>query len=111
MPIVHAVHDSQCILNLTFTFTFWQLLLNMQSLPKLEAFIHQLPKTVYVGDLRPITLELRNPCEIPVKVWPVTAFVIGIGLLYESKLKNSLEFKDLFFILFYFFTLEVFFKK
>nr|GMD61724.1 trafficking protein particle complex subunit 8 [Ipomoea batatas] len=39
----------------------------IKSLPKLEAFIHQLPKTVYVGDLRPITLELRNPCEIPVK--------------------------------------------
>ncbi|VFQ62580.1 unnamed protein product [Cuscuta campestris] len=39
----------------------------IKSLPKLQAFIHQLPKTAYAGDLRPITLELRNSCEIPVK--------------------------------------------
>lgn len=40
----------------------------MQSLPKLEGFIHHLPETVYVGDLRCIALELKNPCKIPVKV-------------------------------------------
>ncbi|KAG5628655.1 hypothetical protein H5410_000372 [Solanum commersonii] len=39
----------------------------IKSLPKLEGFIHHLPETVYVGDLRCISLELKNPSKIPVK--------------------------------------------
>lgn len=39
----------------------------IKSLPKLEGFIHHLPKTVYAGDLRRLSLELRNTSEIPVK--------------------------------------------
>ncbi|CAN4113940.1 unnamed protein product [Withania somnifera] len=39
----------------------------IKSLPKLEALINHLPETVYVGDLRCITLELKNPSKIPVK--------------------------------------------
>jgi len=90
------------------TFTFWQLLLNMQSLPKLEAFIHQLPKTVYVGDLRPITLELRNPCEIPVKVWPSYYSICDRNRFALGVKTNELilEYKDLIFV----FTLEEVFK-
>ncbi|XP_074349440.1 uncharacterized protein LOC141689154 isoform X2 [Apium graveolens] len=39
----------------------------IKSLPKLESFVHHLPKTVRAGDLQRLTLELRNPSEIPVK--------------------------------------------
>ncbi|KAJ8565224.1 hypothetical protein K7X08_007800 [Anisodus acutangulus] len=39
----------------------------IKSLPKLEGFIHHLPETVYVGDLRCIALELKNPSKSPVK--------------------------------------------
>ncbi|KAL1813358.1 hypothetical protein ACET3Z_023423 [Daucus carota] len=39
----------------------------IKSLPKLESFIHHLPKTVSAGDLQRLTLELRNHSEIPVK--------------------------------------------
>ncbi|XP_075101206.1 uncharacterized protein LOC107825691 isoform X2 [Nicotiana tabacum] len=39
----------------------------IKSLPKLEGVIHHLPETVFVGDLRCITLELKNPSKIPVK--------------------------------------------
>ncbi|KAM7499968.1 hypothetical protein LguiA_024382 [Lonicera macranthoides] len=40
----------------------------IKGLPKLEGFIAHLPKTVYAGDLRHLSLELKNPSEIPVKV-------------------------------------------
>ncbi|KAG8376802.1 hypothetical protein BUALT_Bualt09G0101800 [Buddleja alternifolia] len=39
----------------------------IKSLPRLEGVIHDLPKTVYAGDLRRLTLELRNPSKISVK--------------------------------------------
>lgn len=39
----------------------------IKSVPKLEGYIHHLPETVYVGDLRCIALELKNPSKIPVK--------------------------------------------
>ncbi|KAM7505064.1 hypothetical protein LguiB_003968 [Lonicera macranthoides] len=39
----------------------------IKGLPKLEGFIAHLPKTVYAGDLRHLSLELKNPSEIPVK--------------------------------------------
>ncbi|CAH9127748.1 unnamed protein product [Cuscuta epithymum] len=39
----------------------------IKSLPKLKASIAPLPKALYVGDLRPITLELKNSSGIPVK--------------------------------------------
>uniref|UniRef100_A0A5B6ZRC8 Putative trafficking protein particle complex subunit 8 n=1 Tax=Davidia involucrata TaxID=16924 RepID=A0A5B6ZRC8_DAVIN len=39
----------------------------IKSLPKLEGFIRQLPKTVYTGDLRRLALELRNPSETSVR--------------------------------------------
>ncbi|KAJ8574174.1 hypothetical protein K7X08_025979 [Anisodus acutangulus] len=39
----------------------------IKSLPKLEGIIHHLPETVYVGDLRCIALELKNPSKISVK--------------------------------------------
>ncbi|KAL8527010.1 hypothetical protein ACS0TY_016031 [Phlomoides rotata] len=39
----------------------------IKSLPRLEGEIHDLPGTVYAGDLRRITLELRNPSKISVK--------------------------------------------
>ncbi|KAA8518448.1 hypothetical protein F0562_015922 [Nyssa sinensis] len=39
----------------------------IKSLPKLEGFIQQLPKTVYTGDLRRLALELRNPSETSVR--------------------------------------------
>lgn len=39
----------------------------IKRLPKLEGFIQHLPKIVSAGDLRRLTLELRNPSEIPVK--------------------------------------------
>ncbi|KAL3628138.1 hypothetical protein CASFOL_027184 [Castilleja foliolosa] len=39
----------------------------MLSLPRLEGVIHNLPKTVYAGELRRLTLELRNPSKISVK--------------------------------------------
>lgn len=40
-----------------------------QSLPRLEGTIHSLPRTVYAGDLRCLTMELRNPSKTPVKVY------------------------------------------
>lgn len=39
-----------------------------QSLPRLEGTIHSLPRTVHTGDLRCLTMELRNPSKTPVKV-------------------------------------------
>ncbi|CAA3007877.1 trafficking particle complex subunit 8 isoform X1 [Olea europaea subsp. europaea] len=39
----------------------------IKSLPRLEGVIHHLPITVYAGDLRLLTLELRNPSETSVK--------------------------------------------
>ncbi|GFQ01431.1 trafficking protein particle complex subunit 8 [Phtheirospermum japonicum] len=39
----------------------------IKSLPRLEGVIHNLPKTVYAGELRRLTLELRNPSKISVK--------------------------------------------
>ncbi|KAI3473381.1 hypothetical protein Pfo_030671 [Paulownia fortunei] len=39
----------------------------IKSLPRLEGVIYNLPKTVYAGDLRCLTLELRNPSKISVK--------------------------------------------
>ncbi|KAK3028703.1 hypothetical protein RJ639_038956 [Escallonia herrerae] len=39
----------------------------IKSLPKLDGVIHHLPKTVYVGDIRRLSLELNNPSEIAVK--------------------------------------------
>lgn len=39
----------------------------IKSLPKLEGFIHSLPEKAYVGDLRRLVLELRNPSEFAVK--------------------------------------------
>ncbi|KAL0338695.1 UNVERIFIED_CONTAM: Trafficking protein particle complex subunit [Sesamum angustifolium] len=37
------------------------------SLPRLEGIVDNFPKTVYAGDLRRLTLELRNPSKISVK--------------------------------------------
>ncbi|KAK3004340.1 hypothetical protein RJ639_018256 [Escallonia herrerae] len=39
----------------------------IKSLPKLDGVIHHLPKTIYVGDIRRLSLELNNPSEIAVK--------------------------------------------
>ncbi|XP_047960820.1 trafficking protein particle complex subunit 8-like [Salvia hispanica] len=39
----------------------------IKSLPRLEGTIHNLPQTVYTGDLRRLTMELRNPSKTPVK--------------------------------------------
>ncbi|PIN03140.1 Protein with predicted involvement in meiosis (GSG1) [Handroanthus impetiginosus] len=39
----------------------------IKSLPRLEGVIHNFPRTVYAGDLRRLTLELRNPSKISVK--------------------------------------------
>ncbi|XWS56080.1 hypothetical protein CRYUN_Cryun09bG0055900 [Craigia yunnanensis] len=39
----------------------------IKSLPKLEGFIHSLPKKTYVGDLRHLVLELSNQSKFPVK--------------------------------------------
>ncbi|XP_047330044.1 trafficking protein particle complex subunit 8 isoform X2 [Impatiens glandulifera] len=39
----------------------------IKSLPKLEGFIRNLPKTVYAGDIRHLSLVLTNTSEIPVK--------------------------------------------
>ncbi|KAL2464074.1 Tetratricopeptide repeat (TPR)-like superfamily protein [Forsythia ovata] len=39
----------------------------IKSLPRLEGVIHHLPRTVYAGDLRRLTLELRNLSETSVK--------------------------------------------
>lgn len=39
----------------------------IKSLPRLEGIIHNLPKTVYAGDIRRLTLEIRNPSKISVK--------------------------------------------
>ncbi|KAG6427590.1 hypothetical protein SASPL_111836 [Salvia splendens] len=39
----------------------------IKSLPRLEGTIHSLPRTVYTGDLRCLTMELRNPSKTPVK--------------------------------------------
>lgn len=39
----------------------------MKGLPRLEGFIHPIPKKVYSGDLRRLVLELRNPSEHSVK--------------------------------------------
>ncbi|KAL7096493.1 hypothetical protein ACP275_10G083100 [Erythranthe tilingii] len=39
----------------------------IKSLPRLEGVIHDLPTTVCAGDLRRLTLELRNPSKISVK--------------------------------------------
>ncbi|KAI3823375.1 hypothetical protein L1987_04810 [Smallanthus sonchifolius] len=39
----------------------------IKSLPRLEGVINNLPSTVYAGNLQPLSLELRNSSEIPVK--------------------------------------------
>ncbi|XVF76076.1 hypothetical protein PTKIN_Ptkin13bG0237100 [Pterospermum kingtungense] len=39
----------------------------IKSLPKLEGFIHSLPKKTYVGDLGHLVLELSNQSKFPVK--------------------------------------------
>lgn len=39
----------------------------IKSLPRLEGAIHSLPRVVYAGDLRHLTMELRNPSKTPVK--------------------------------------------
>lgn len=39
----------------------------IKSLPRLEGAIHNLPMTVYAGDLRRLTMELRNPSKTHVK--------------------------------------------
>ncbi|XP_027176053.1 trafficking protein particle complex subunit 8 [Coffea eugenioides] len=39
----------------------------IKSLPKLEGVIHHLPETVYVGDMRRLSLELKNPSNTPLK--------------------------------------------
>ncbi|KAK6131593.1 hypothetical protein DH2020_034607 [Rehmannia glutinosa] len=39
----------------------------IKSLPRLEGVVDDLPKTVYAGELRRLTLELRNPSKISVK--------------------------------------------
>ncbi|KAK4419448.1 hypothetical protein Salat_2357700 [Sesamum alatum] len=39
----------------------------IKSLPRLEGVVDNFPKTVYAGDLRRLTLELRNPSKISVK--------------------------------------------
>ncbi|GLT90145.1 hypothetical protein SLE2022_080910 [Rubroshorea leprosula] len=39
----------------------------IKSLPKLEGFIHPFPESTYVGDLRPLVLELRNQSKYPVQ--------------------------------------------
>ncbi|KAL0346987.1 UNVERIFIED_CONTAM: hypothetical protein Scaly_1714700 [Sesamum calycinum] len=39
----------------------------IKSLPRLEGIVDNFPKTVYAGDLRRLTLELRNPSKISVK--------------------------------------------
>ncbi|KAL3536023.1 hypothetical protein ACH5RR_004484 [Cinchona calisaya] len=39
----------------------------IKSLPKLEGFVHHLPETVYAGDMRRLSLELRNPSNTPLK--------------------------------------------
>lgn len=39
----------------------------IKSLPRLDGVIHHLPRTVLTGDLRRLTLELRNPSETSVK--------------------------------------------
>ncbi|XP_073148727.1 uncharacterized protein [Henckelia pumila] len=39
----------------------------IKNLPRLEGVIHDLPKTVYTGDMRCLTLEIRNPSKISVK--------------------------------------------
>ncbi|KAK2968934.1 hypothetical protein RJ640_003621 [Escallonia rubra] len=39
----------------------------IKSLPKLDGVLHHLPKTVYVGDIRRLSLELNNPSEIAVE--------------------------------------------
>ncbi|KAK9289806.1 hypothetical protein L1049_007966 [Liquidambar formosana] len=39
----------------------------IKNLPKLEGFIHPVPKRVYAGDLRRLVLELRNASEYSVK--------------------------------------------
>ncbi|KAL2250834.1 UNVERIFIED_CONTAM: hypothetical protein Sindi_2205700, partial [Sesamum indicum] len=45
----------------------WKHYAGVQSLPRLEGIIDNFPKTVYAGDLRRLTLELRNPSKIVVK--------------------------------------------
>ncbi|KAE8671679.1 SYP121 protein [Hibiscus syriacus] len=39
----------------------------IKSTPRLEGFIHSLPKKTYAGDLRPLVLELSNQSKFPVK--------------------------------------------
>ncbi|XP_028777528.1 trafficking protein particle complex subunit 8 isoform X2 [Neltuma alba] len=39
----------------------------IKSIPKLQGSIHPFPDKAYVGDLRHLVLELRNPSEFPVK--------------------------------------------
>ncbi|KAL3839351.1 hypothetical protein ACJIZ3_023942 [Penstemon smallii] len=39
----------------------------IQSIPRLEGVIKNLPRTVYAGDLRRLTLELKNPSTVSVK--------------------------------------------
>ncbi|KAL5974735.1 hypothetical protein ACLOJK_031406 [Asimina triloba] len=39
----------------------------IKSVPKLEGHIHNLPRTVYMGDFRRLILELRNPSQFSVK--------------------------------------------
>ncbi|XP_058085040.1 uncharacterized protein LOC131232663 [Magnolia sinica] len=39
----------------------------IKSVPKLEGYIHDLPTKAYMGDLRRLVLELRNPSEFSVK--------------------------------------------
>ncbi|KZV17131.1 trafficking protein particle complex subunit 8 [Dorcoceras hygrometricum] len=39
----------------------------IKNLPRLHGVIHDLPKTVYEGDIRCLTLEIRNPSKISVK--------------------------------------------
>lgn len=59
-------------LGISFLFTKYNVSATMcpkfQSLPRLEGTIHSLPQTVYAGDLRCLTMELRNPSKTPVKV-------------------------------------------
>ncbi|CAI9097588.1 OLC1v1034055C1 [Oldenlandia corymbosa var. corymbosa] len=39
----------------------------IKNLPKLEGILHHIPDTVYAGDMRRLSLELRNPSNIPLK--------------------------------------------
>ncbi|KAG5524716.1 hypothetical protein RHGRI_031404 [Rhododendron griersonianum] len=60
----------------------------IKALPKLEGFIHHLPKTVYEGDLQRLDLVLKNPSELSVRLTFLLTLPIVLGQNMKMKISH-----------------------